>query len=555
MTAASPATRHRVAAEFLDRLGAGREEEPALALLRDGRLSKHLLMIRMVLDRVPAADRGPAGLDASYDLLRAAQARDPRGTAAVLLHPHVGAWAMHCLRALRRGATGPALHTDLGYLNVLAAVAAARAGVEFAIKVPVRDGAVVLPTLGLARLGLAADRATVRSHAGRLAVTAAGTTVHVPADPSLDTAGWSGLRHLTATERTARIDLLLDDIDPFRSYQGLTLSQRLSAGQVTAWQRTFEEAWRLLVRHHPAQATGIASTLRSLVPLDGAGRHRSATCPESFGAIAASFPPDAAACAATLVHEFQHAKLGALLDLLRLCDTAPGIACYAPWREDPRPVGALLHGIYAHAAVTLFWRAHRTVVGPAERARAEFEFALWREQTGFALRLLRGCGALTVPGRRFASAIADALAGCASDPVADEPARAAHEAALAHRVRWRLNNLRPDPAAIERMATAWRAGRRCPTGPATGTTIAAGQGAAAPGRVPAWTRRALTLRHRGGPPVAAALLGAPEIVAALHRRLRRQHTTVDPAELAGWLAPALPEDGTAGFVGATGTYQ
>ncbi|PKW18595.1 HEXXH motif domain-containing protein [Saccharopolyspora spinosa] len=582
--------RHRVAVGALESLGAGQGDDSAIALLRASQLSEHLLLIRMVMDAVPAVDREAAGLDVAYRLLECTQARDSRLTAQLLLHPQVGSWATHCLRMLRKGANGATLHADLGYLNALAAVAAAKVGLEFTLPVPVRDGAVLLPTLGTAWLGPDVERATVRADGDGLAVVAAEVTVSVPAAPEQDETRWHGIRRLRAAAGGVRTEVLLDDVDPFRTYHGLPLSRRLSADTVADWQRTFDEAWRLLVRHHPDHAAAMAGTLRSLVPLDGHGRQRSATCPESFGAIALSLPPDASVCAAALIHEFQHTKLGALLDLLPLCDAPPGTVFYAPWREDPRPPTALLHGIYAHLGVTTFWREQRHVADSAVEPRAQFEFAFWREQTGFALRLLRGSGVLTGHGERFAAAMTAALNNSRGETVPEEPAAAAREAALSHRIRWRLNHLRPDPADLNRKAEAWHGGRPCPPDLTTaGTRIEAagrklardGSGgpyerlgpsapawdrtdgsrtalaayrrelASDPRNVAAWTGLALTVRRFGNHRSAsAALMGAPEVVAALYQRTLGGHPAADPIDLATWLAPAVSDDIT-GFTGMT----
>jgi uncharacterized protein len=73
-----------------------------------------------------------------------------------------------------------------------------------------------------------------------------------------------------------------------------------------------------------------------------------------------ALPEDGETLALLLIHEFQHVKPGAMLDLFELCDpVAAGRLFYAPWRDDPRPVEALLQGTYAHVGVTDYWRARR----------------------------------------------------------------------------------------------------------------------------------------------------------------------------------------------------
>jgi HEXXH motif-containing protein len=74
------------------------------------------------------------------------------------------------------------------------------------------------------------------------------------------------------------------------------------------------------------------------------------------GDRAMSARPDRYTCVPTLVHEIQHLKLRALLDLITLTLPDDGSRYYAPWRPDPRPVSGLLQGAYAFLAVSVFWR-------------------------------------------------------------------------------------------------------------------------------------------------------------------------------------------------------
>ena len=62
--------------------------------------------------------------------------------------------------------------------------------------------------------------------------------------------------------------------------------------------------------------------------------------------------------AETLVHEFQHVKLCGLLDMVPLAASGAE-KVYAPWRQDPRPAGGLLQGIYAHLGIVRFWQSQR----------------------------------------------------------------------------------------------------------------------------------------------------------------------------------------------------
>lgn len=425
-----PTRKHHIDVAALDSLGTGAGSTAALATLRAGQLSKHLVLIRAVLDSVSEQDAARSGLYEGFALLADAEEREPARIGTLLRHPQVGAWAMRCLRARRTG--------DLGYLAALAAVAGWHAGLEFTIRIPLRHGILMLPTLGRTVLGTA--DATVRCAGTRLTVTTGGTTVRVPDGP-----GWQPLRSLHAES----ITVLLDDLDPFRRQPGLDVATRLAEQSVAQWQRTFEAAWLLLAARHTTHATAIAGLLRSVVPLRWAGRSRSATSPESFGAVASSCPRTATEAAVTLVHEFQHMKLGALLDLVALCDEECDRVYYAPWREDPRPAGALLQGVYAHLGVAGFWRTELAHVESAPAAtRAGFEFALWREQTRLAVAQLRDSDALTPYGSRFVATISTTLDEWLAEPLPPAVLLAAREAAARHRILWRQRNPRPQqPAA------------------------------------------------------------------------------------------------------------
>ena len=54
------------------------------------------------------------------------------------------------------------------------------------------------------------------------------------------------------------------------------------------------------------------------------GRDISAAARQAFGAVGVARPDDGETLALLLIHEFQHVKLGAMLDLFELCD--PGAA-------------------------------------------------------------------------------------------------------------------------------------------------------------------------------------------------------------------------------------
>jgi uncharacterized protein len=321
----------------------------------------------------------------------------------VLGHPYTSVWALRCLEDAQSGRGDP---EDFAHLASLAAVVAIRAGVEAEIEVPVRQGAVYLPTLGRLVTGADAGRSmTLRISGGQCDLLAA--------------PGWHAVRHV-ALPAFSGGGIALEDTDPFRHCHHWEVAQRLSYGEAAAWMRTLPAAWEILARDHHSYAPGIAAGLSTIVPLvsSRSGRDVSSTARRAYGAIGVALPvrragdagPSASALALLMIHEFQHVKLGAVLDMADLHDPHDTRLFDAPWREDPRPLEGLLQGTYAHVGVTDYWRVRRfTAPEPEERAHAEAEFELWFGHTLRATHVLADSGSLTPLGLRFVEALRTTL--------------------------------------------------------------------------------------------------------------------------------------------------
>jgi HEXXH motif-containing protein len=149
-----------------------------------------------------------------------------------------------------------------------------------------------------------------------------------------------------------------------------------------------------------------------------------------------SQPPDPCTLAVTLTHELQHIKLSALLDVITLTRPDDGRRFYAPWRDDPRPVDALLQGAYAFLGVSGFWRRQRFQEDGAARIRAHAEYARWRAATALATGTLRSSGSLTWPGMEFVQGMARTLKTWMSEPVPEKARALAWQQDEQHRDRW-----------------------------------------------------------------------------------------------------------------------
>ena len=182
----------------------------------------------------------------------------------------------------------------------------------------------------------------------------------------------------------------------------------LSDDDEIAWRETLTAAWRVILAEVPGYAPGLRAGLRTVVPLqsDPAGALRASTARNAFGSVATAYasPED---LAVVLVHEFQHGKLGALLDLVDLFDPASQAMLRVGWRTDPRPVEGALQGVYAHAAVADVWRVR---AGRDGGGHAQDQYAKYLGWTTAAVETLRASEALTPLGLRFVDRLSETVA-------------------------------------------------------------------------------------------------------------------------------------------------
>jgi HEXXH motif-containing protein len=418
---------HHIPPSVLAALATGHGGGEAIRRLVALQYSRHVLLVRGVVDT--AAGPG-AELRAAFDLLADIQQRAPSAVDRVLRHPSVGAWAL----AVLNGDANPAA------LGGLTAAAAVRARVPCTVKVPVADGKVMLPSVGQATFSPSCTSAEVRiGRAGRAEIWAGGRQVVIPADVHRDAPGWRGLRRLTACERSG-LHLLLDDLDPYR-FPAARVRGRLSDEEAARWDAALRDAWELLRRHHRTTAAEIRGAIRVLTPLEATGPGlRSVTHPHAFGAAGLSDPLDGLSLACTLAHEVQHAKLAALTNAVPLVFQGDGRTFYAPWRDDPRPLGGLLQGAYAYLGVSAFWRRQRHHERDEVAVAAHTEFALWRDAAFEATQTLLGSGGLTRHGETFVAGMRRTLLAWRAEPVPDVAASLARRSAERHRSDWRRRN-------------------------------------------------------------------------------------------------------------------
>jgi uncharacterized protein len=401
---------HRLARDVLAALASGGGGREAVKELAAAELSKHLLLMAGVLKAAPDGEQRRLA-QTGFDVLSQAWHLDRTAAETVIRFPAVGTWALHAIRIAQPS----------GMLSV-AAAAAIRAGLETDIEIPVRDDQVMLPSLGMARVS--GPVARVHTAEGRATVGA----VEVPEDPYQDTSGWRGLRRV----RAGAFDVLIDDLDPFRLPGLQDLAQSVPT---RSWETALRDAWQLLESHHQEAAAEVAAGISVIVPRRSPRSGLvSTSSPQSFGAIGLSLPPDPVTGAETLVHETQHLKLGALQHIVTLILPEDGQRFYAPWRDDPRPLGGLLQGTYAHLSVTGFWRRQRRF--PSGTRNADAEYARWREATALGIEAIRSSGRLTAEGAAFVDGMADTIDAWRQEPIPVGAEAKAREAAHAHHERY-----------------------------------------------------------------------------------------------------------------------
>jgi HEXXH motif-containing protein len=471
--------RHRLSDAAIDQLAAGLGDARVVHDLLAAQLSRRKLMLHALRD-LAGAKTSPAGagrprpaaadlVHTHVGLLTEAWRRNPPAAEAALLLPHTGAWLGSTLRRLRgRRMPGPRpLEAELSYLGMLAAVAAAGAGMEFKVDVVPIDGGVFLPDLG--RVPVDSPQATLRGAAGRIEVGSVTIQPGAGAAAGASTAagagaGWQPLRRLHSEVDGLPLTVRLDDLDPFRDCHDLSAADRLPATEAARWQRLLDDAWSVLVRHHRAYADALAAGLVTVVPLHSERPNvgMNVTSMDAFGAVALTPPPDGHALALGLLHEFQHAKLGALLNVVPLYHHDDRPRFYAPWRDDPRPLGAALQGVYAFVGVTDFWRCQRRVLTGARAHLAEAEFVRWRDRVWRTFLELESSGGFTPVGERFLAGLRDTQERWREERVAADAVALAEEAAEDHWIGWRLRNRQPDASVVATIAAAWASGSPCP---------------------------------------------------------------------------------------------
>jgi hypothetical protein len=195
-----------------------------------------------------------------------------------------------------------------------------------------------------------------------------------------------------------------------------------------------------LARHAPELFAEFRRAIRviALKPLD-AGGYDDYSNPELPGAFIASVVHNPLEMGDHFLHELQHNRLSFLEEAGPLfdepsCDPAVASGCYSPWRDQPRSLYGVYHGVYVFAAVYRYWRG---VHASADLGAEDRDYAIDRllrlpRQLTLAVSMLERYARLTPFGRGLMSQLARDVAAIraganAAGLPADAPALRARE--------------------------------------------------------------------------------------------------------------------------------
>lgn len=453
-----------------DFVGPGTSAE-LLDALAMSQVRKRMLQLVLVARRV--GHDAPAlyvqsGLRDAYDLLVQSS---PEHCNDIATYPSFGRWCAMAMRFIDNEAhinlPDGQIASHLGLLGSFAIVTASRSrDVELELRFG-PDGRLSLPTLGLVADGGLEFAGTRAKYAlgpnGALEVSAGGRSL-VRSD-----ARWSAsngkLRLRSMPDAGGHVEL--NSLDPLlRVGFGEDDFEQIGDAGACRWRTTLESARAELHRVLPAGAVEVTRSIRVLVPLvtKTRGVHRSATSADTSGMVQMSWSASKQQIAEALLHEYYHTKLNALLDLDPVfIDDDGAEAYYSPWRDDPRPLRGVLHGVFSFYIVTCFWQracsAHWDAGVDARQARSE---ALRRyKQVCIGIEQVRSHAKLTAVGMVLLDEIQKRLNEYAADAEVDRPALRGIDRRLSeHQANWRTRSyVGVDRSAEQRahLETLWTA--------------------------------------------------------------------------------------------------
>jgi HEXXH motif-containing protein len=148
----------------------------------------------------------------------------------------------------------------------------------------------------------------------------------------------------------------LADNNPLASFEAHPDKQGnavdLGGHPVGEWVDALRAAFALVEEHLPDLRAEMAHYVQTIVPVGFfEDKHLSASYREAIGTLYLSLHPHPMTMVEALIHEFQHNKLNALLELDDVLDNAHEPLYRSPVRPDPRPLHGVLLAVHAFVPV------------------------------------------------------------------------------------------------------------------------------------------------------------------------------------------------------------
>ncbi len=318
------------------------------------------------LMRLVASNPGDAELRSFRPTLERLLARSPGALASVLRTPTVGG----LLRVLRRRA--PELEFAAGVAELLATIhcdlALAGALDQLVTQRRLPKRIVSLPARRVIEIPPGTASAEFQAGAVVLISAASERHEHRLAEPASEPRFFP----ITDTLMLAGVDnnpLAMSEAHPDKQGNQLDLGGR----PASEWTATLAEALDLIARHMPELRAEIDLYLHQIVPVGyDEHAHLSASYQEVIGTVYMTLHPQLMTMVEATIHEFQHNKLHAQLELDPLLHNAFFPLYSSPVRPDPRPLQGVLLAVHAFQPVARLYQLMRAA-GHERTKHPDFE--------------------------------------------------------------------------------------------------------------------------------------------------------------------------------------
>jgi HEXXH motif-containing protein len=160
--------------------------------------------------------------------------------------------------------------------------------------------------------------------------------------------------------------LAMNEAHPDKQGNAIDLGGR----PVDEWLASLRSALDVVSTYLPDLRSEMRLYVQAVVPVGYfPDRHLSASYREAIGTLYVSLHPDLMTMVEALVHEFQHNKLNALLELDEVLTNPPEATYASPVRPDPRPLHGVLLAVHAFVPVARLYE--RMIEAGDTRARPD----------------------------------------------------------------------------------------------------------------------------------------------------------------------------------------